>query len=518
MFPDDQRGLWALSCFAGGASLDGITHVLGALGVPSAAVIDTIGRLVDRSLITVEEVAGGEVRYRLLDSIRAYAADRLLESGQSDRAGIAWVQWYAEVAAWCDARVRTKEQPACLALARAERTNVDAVLAWCADHDPRRGTRIANDLGWTWVVLGDGTAGATRVRTALSDLATPEEQIRGRLLACWLEASAGDVALAEHDLDQAQRLDAELAGDDIRHADIARHEAFLAIQQGDPGRVQTTATRSLTTYRAHGEPWRAAGSLLLNAFGAAMRGDLPAATRAAAEAVGILSRLGDSWGLVHAQAILATIAQAERRFDDAAESFDLAANRAGDLGFLGQAPLHRSNLARVQHRAGEPEAAAETYRQAIEESVAVGDGRLAASTRLNLARLRRATGDDGAALALLAENERWYDVAGGGDFALLNRCILASVRDDAAALSAVLDESRANHNLEVTVQALDALARIDVANPDEARSLLAQADQLAGQVAHQLDAADRVDAIRARTLLDPSDHDARDRAPDRYLD
>ena len=73
LFPDDQRGLWALSCFSGSASLDATQRVMAALGVPAAAVLDTISRLVDRSLVTVDSVAGGEVRYRLLDSIRAYA-------------------------------------------------------------------------------------------------------------------------------------------------------------------------------------------------------------------------------------------------------------------------------------------------------------------------------------------------------------------------------------------------------------------------------------------------------------
>lgn len=75
--PDDQRGLWAISCFAGSASLDATQHVLAALGVPGPAVIDTIARLVDRSLVSVDPTSDGEVRYRLLDSVGAYATQRL---------------------------------------------------------------------------------------------------------------------------------------------------------------------------------------------------------------------------------------------------------------------------------------------------------------------------------------------------------------------------------------------------------------------------------------------------------
>ena len=196
LFPDDQRGLWALSCFAGDASLDATEHVLTGLGVPSEAVLDTITRLVDRSLVSVENAEAGGVRYRLLDSIQAFAAARLRESGDSAVAAAAHASWYAATADWCEEHVRSDRQPECLAIARAERANVDVALAWCATHDPGLGLRIANGLGWTWVVLGDGPAGAARVRQALTPGAPHRERATAFLLAGWLEASAGNVALA----------------------------------------------------------------------------------------------------------------------------------------------------------------------------------------------------------------------------------------------------------------------------------------------------------------------------------
>src|SRR5690349_441135 len=66
LFPDDQRGLQGLSCFAGSAPLAAAEAVLAALGVPSTSALDVLTRLVDRSLATVEVGGGGEVRYRLL--------------------------------------------------------------------------------------------------------------------------------------------------------------------------------------------------------------------------------------------------------------------------------------------------------------------------------------------------------------------------------------------------------------------------------------------------------------------
>ena len=120
---------------------------------------------------------------------------------------------------------------------RAERSNIDVALAWCAAHDPHLGVQIVNRFGWTWVVLGDGTAGAARVRNALVDDAPARDRAAGLLLAGWLEASAGNVTLAQDDLDRARALGSELA-DELLIADVDRHQAFLSIQQGRPSQPE----------------------------------------------------------------------------------------------------------------------------------------------------------------------------------------------------------------------------------------------------------------------------------------
>ncbi len=252
LFPDDQRGLWALSCFSGGAPLAAAEHVLTALGVPGSSAVDVIGRLADRSMLSVETAEDGTTRYRLLDSIRAFAAGRLEVAGQVDDAGAAHAAWFAQAAERCAATVRGRAQPDCLALVRAERANIDSALAWTAARDPALGLRLANGFGWTWVVLGDGVAGAARVRNALEaarDHAAPRDQATGLLLAGWLEASAGNVDQAQDDLDGAMAV-AERLGDDRLRADAERHLAFLRIQQGRPQDVLELAGRSVAVLPA----------------------------------------------------------------------------------------------------------------------------------------------------------------------------------------------------------------------------------------------------------------------------
>ncbi len=191
--------------------------------------------------------------------------------------------------------MRNNRQPECLASARAERANVDVALSWCAANDPLLGARIAIGFGWTWVVLGDGPAGAARVRQALTAETPARERATLALLAGWLDASAGNLALAQDDLDGAADLATEL-GDEVLVADVERHRAFLAIQQGRPNLVLAHAAASLATYRPLDLKWRIAASPVLPAYGSLMVGETQTATREATAAVGALAPIGDSWG------------------------------------------------------------------------------------------------------------------------------------------------------------------------------------------------------------------------------
>jgi predicted ATPase/DNA-binding SARP family transcriptional activator len=514
LFPDDQRGLWALSCFAGGAPLAATETVLARLGVPQASAVDVVSRLVARSLVNVEISQEGAVRYRLLDSIRTYALDRLRESGLYDTAAAAHATWYANVADRCAATVRGHGQADSVATVRAERANIDAALAWTAAHDPPLGVRIALGFGWTWVVLGDGVPGAERIRGALAAAETfpPQARASGLLVACWLEASAGNLDRAQADLDDAFQIVEELADDRLR-ADAQRHGAFLSIQLGRPADVVNLASTSVAISRALELSWEAAAGLLLKAYGSIMLGDSASAARDAHQATQLLTPIGDSWGLVHAEAMLGAIAQAEHRFVDATEHLTRAAATSELLGFVGQAALHLASLGRVQQRAGDTHAAITTLNRAILAATNSGDLRLAATARLHLARAMRTTGDAQAARSLLEQNDRWYRSAGGGDGALLTQCLLAAVNarttggGNADELHDILDQGRRAGEPEVQVYAADALARLahDRGERAKAHELLRAADDIAAAAAHVVDSSDRVDADHVRAHLADAD-------------
>ena len=185
LFPDDKRGLWALATFAGGAPVVAVESVLAALEVPASAAIDVVGRLASRSLVIVDGEAPDLVRYRLLDSIRAFALEAMADAGLTSRALAAHADWLAAAARSSTSGVRGARQADYLAVARAERANVDAALAWSASHDPRLALQIVNGFGWAWIVLGD-SRGAQRILAALAaagPAAPPAERATALLLA-----------------------------------------------------------------------------------------------------------------------------------------------------------------------------------------------------------------------------------------------------------------------------------------------------------------------------------------------
>jgi predicted ATPase/DNA-binding SARP family transcriptional activator len=143
LLTDDQQTLARrLSAFAGGFRLDAVESVCGT----DLDVLDGIDELVAKSLVTFDPTTA---RYRLLEPIRQYLAERLDQSGATEtlqRAHAAWVArlcyrlgtWLAK-----DQRVRSRRL-------REESSNIELALRWAQDHDPMLVVRIVGSLGQYW--------------------------------------------------------------------------------------------------------------------------------------------------------------------------------------------------------------------------------------------------------------------------------------------------------------------------------------------------------------------------------
>ena len=385
LFPDDQRGLWALATFPGGASLAAAESVLGALEVPPATAIDVVSRLASRSLVIVDEPP----RYRLLDSIRAFALDALAESGLTPRGFDAHAAWYADQAAASTEGVRSAQQAEYLAFARIERANIDAALSWCAAGDTLLGLEIAIGFGWAWIVLGDAR-GAQRLLTALDaagQSAPRQEQATALLYAAWIEASSGNLDPARQHIAVA----IELADGDLDlEARCAYYLAYVVSHSGAWQEALALTDRARQLYDGLDRPWDEAANALFAARAAISAGDLSRAANERDQVERWLQVVDDPWLRVRRDGMLGELARLERRFEEAVVHLGRAADASRRLGFLQTEAYQLTSLGRAQCQAGDYESGAATLERGIARAEATGDVRLAALGRVHLGRILRA--------------------------------------------------------------------------------------------------------------------------------
>ena len=507
LFPDDKRGLWALAPFAGGAPLPAVESVLEALDVPAAAAIDVVGRLASRSLVIVD--GDDSVRYRLLDSIRAFALEALAEQELSDRALGAHAAWFAEAARSSTAGVRSDRQAEHLAFARAERANVDAALAWTAAHDPLLGLDIVNGFGWAWIVLGD-SRGAQRILAALDaagEAAPGRDRAGALLLAAWIEASTGRLELAREHIAVAGAL-ADATGDVDLQARCSYYLAYVVSHHGEFAEAMELTDRADALYGSLDRPWDQAANWLFASRAAISAGDRDRAVRARDQVDRWLAQVDDPWLAVRREAMLGELARLEHRFDDAVLHIGRAASTSGRLGFLQTEAYQVSSLGRAQCQAGDYVAGAAALELATEKAEATGDARLAALARVHQGRVLRALGRVEAARAALDAADAWHRTAGGGEQAALGDCLLAAL--DAGdrvpgadeRLAGILDDARRRDDAPVEVFALDALGRVAAQAGDAAtaQDLCEEADRRMDAASHFIAELDRVDARAVRLM------------------
>jgi predicted ATPase/DNA-binding SARP family transcriptional activator len=427
LFPDDQRGLWALAAFAGGAPLAAVESVLEALDVPASAAIDVVGRLAGRSLVIVED-EGATSRYRLLDSIRAFALEAMADAGVADRARAAHAAWFAGAADSSTEGVRGARQAEHLAFARAERANLDAALTWCATQDPLLGVRLVNGFGWAWIVLGD-SRGAQRIMGALEaagDAVATRDRPVALLLAGWMEASTGAIDTAcEHVAAAAELADA--TADDELRARCCYHLAYVVSHRGEFAQALELTDRGASLFEGLDRPWDQAANALFAARAAISSGDRARAARACDAVAGWLGSVEDPWLHVRHEAMLGELARIEDRFDDAVRHLGRAAETSGRLGFLQTQAFQLFSLGRAQWEAGDAPAGAATLELAVEKAEATGDVRLAARARVHLGRVLLALGQAAPARVALETAGDWHRGAGGGEDAALGESLLAGL-------------------------------------------------------------------------------------------
>lgn len=150
----ERRLLRHLSVFAGGCTLESAEAI--CAGAENAyAVLDQLSSLVNKSLVVAEDTGDGTgMRYYLLESVRQYAQERLVENGEAKSTRERHVQWFLQLSEQAEAGMWTGRS--WMGQLEAEHDNLRAALEYCRDlgDDCESGMRLAGTLAQFWYMRG----------------------------------------------------------------------------------------------------------------------------------------------------------------------------------------------------------------------------------------------------------------------------------------------------------------------------------------------------------------------------
>jgi len=186
-----------LSVFAGGASLEAAERVCAGDPVRPAEVLELLTALAEKSLVVAE--GDSAPRYRLLGTIKEYAAHRLAEAGESTAARHAHLAYFTELAETADPRLRSAEQMKWLAVLGAEHDDISSAMRGAvAAGEAEAAMRLAGGAGWYWWLSGHRAEGIELIIAATETPGEVSDEIRTYaygLVALFVSGGLGD----EHD-------------------------------------------------------------------------------------------------------------------------------------------------------------------------------------------------------------------------------------------------------------------------------------------------------------------------------
>jgi predicted ATPase/DNA-binding CsgD family transcriptional regulator len=291
-----------LAVFVGGFDLDAAREVAGG-EVQRHQVLDLLTLLVDKSLV-VAEVSRGRTRYRLLETVRQYAAEKLGESGEADAVRSRHRDHYTAMAALLDAPART-DYGQRLELADTDIDNLRAAFAWSRENsDVELALAVASSLQPLWVARGRLREGLAWFNAILINHDARQLEVtpavRARALADkavldTMKGEHGSLELAEQALAIARELDDP--------ALLARALTACCISAAPkPEMARRYFAEALA--RARGDRWMLKQILDWQAYGAILAGDPIAARAAAEEGRDLADAIGDRFYSHHCRVFL----------------------------------------------------------------------------------------------------------------------------------------------------------------------------------------------------------------------
>ena len=298
--PLERTVLCRLAVFQSGFDVAAAERIAAGGDVAELAVLDVLGRLVDKSLVQVDEMPNGEVRYSLLDTIRHFGRDRLADEAEVDDTQARHLGWVHDL---CQAAEPALEQgdPATLARIDDQLDDIRVALAWACS-DPQRApvaVAIVGALGMYWLLRGRFREGIDWCREALAadpDGADNAERLRARWALIQAEIYGSDIGEAAVEEAAVVADDAAAAGLTVFEA-RCRHLLGLVVGFAEPPAAIAILDHAVALADEAGDDFTLVDCRQNRAYVHLFHGNLAASAADFEAARPIAARLGNGFSL-----------------------------------------------------------------------------------------------------------------------------------------------------------------------------------------------------------------------------
>ncbi|WP_433562222.1 ATP-binding protein [Nocardia sp. CA-151230] len=372
-----------LSAFPGGTTAEAVEAICADGDLPIEDILYLLDALVEKSLVTV--TPDDPPRYRMLETIRAYAADQLTRS--SDDLTPLFTDYYLTLAEQAEPHLRGTEQLTAIALFDAEHANLAAALRTSLGTrpDPDTAMRLVRAMFWYWGIRGMSSQFESSLDAVLrfGDELPAAARAAFRVIALMAGSPPAGSSLTGLIEDCVQ------AGGLEFHAAVPLWTALLAARADDEKLAEQQLEQALTWP----DPWVRASAQLARDIALTGQGRLHEGAAARREALRGFEIVGDRWGLGMALLAVGRAHSLQGDHDQARAAYARAVTLASELGTEDDIVAARTALADERMRGGELAEAARDIDAAQRLAADQGFSRLSAVILLTSAELHRRTGD-----------------------------------------------------------------------------------------------------------------------------
>ncbi len=320
----ERAMLRQLAVFAGGWTLEAAEAICICQG-GKPDVLDLLTRLVDKSLVVVNEYEGMG-RYRLLETVRQYGQDRLLEQGEADAVRERHRAFFLALGEEAGPHLRGPEQLQWLNRLEAEHDNLRVALEWSqGGADPQLGLRMAVAIWPLWRMRGHFEEGRNWLEATLAPTGAIRTNTRAYALraAGTLAPDQGDTVTARARFEESISISREL-NDQQGVADSLLALGHLPLIESDGAAAAAVFEDTLSISQAIGYGWGIAESLHLLGHAAQIRGEHTNAGALFKESVAKFRELGNKWSSAHPLTDVGREALRQGNYVDARSVFEEA--------------------------------------------------------------------------------------------------------------------------------------------------------------------------------------------------